>query len=42
LHEQAVVLTSSDLYLCMAGVAVALILLIFWLPTRIFPPRAPT
>jgi DHA2 family multidrug resistance protein len=42
LHEQAVVLTASDLYLCMAGVAVALILLIFWLPTRIFPPRAPT
>ncbi|UWF49522.1 MFS transporter [Pseudomonas sp. N3-W] len=42
LHEQAVVLTSSDLYLCMAGVALALILLIFWLPTRIFPPRAPT
>lgn len=41
-HEQAVVLTSSDLYLCMAGVAVALILLIFWLPTRIYPPRAPT
>lgn len=42
LHEQAVVLTSSDLYLCMAGVAVALILLIFWMPTRIYPPRAPT
>src|SRR5476651_724057 len=42
LHEQAVVLTSSDLYLCMAGVAGALILLIFWLPTRIYPPRAPT
>ena len=42
LHEQAVVLTSSDLYVCMAGVAVMLILLIFWLPTRIFPPRAPT
>ena len=42
LHEQAVVLTSSDLYVCMAGVAVTLILLIFWLPTRIFPPRAPT
>lgn len=42
LHEQAVVLTASDLYLCMAGVALALILLIFWLPTRIFPPRAPT
>ena len=42
LHEQAVVLTSSDLYLCMAGIAVTLILLIFWLPTRIYPPRAPT
>ncbi|WP_426202179.1 MFS transporter [Pseudomonas sp. TWP3-1] len=42
LHEQAVVLTSSDLYLCMSGVALALILLIFWLPTRMFPPRAPT
>lgn len=42
LHEQAVVLTSSDLYLCMAGIAVILILLIFWLPTRIYPPRAPT
>ncbi|WP_085727529.1 MFS transporter [Pseudomonas sp. R37(2017)] len=42
LHEQALVLVSSDLYLCMAGIAVALILLIFWLPTRIYPPRAPT
>ncbi len=42
LHEQAVVLTASDLYLCMAGVAVVLILLIFWLPTRMYPPRAPT
>jgi DHA2 family multidrug resistance protein len=42
LHEQAVVLAAADLYLCMAGVAVALILLIFWLPTRIYPPRAPT
>ncbi len=42
LHEQAVVLTSSDLYLCMAGIALALILLIFWLPTRVYPPRAPT
>lgn len=41
LHQQAVVLTSSDLYLCMAGVALVLILLIFWLPTRIYPPRAP-
>jgi DHA2 family multidrug resistance protein len=42
LHEQAVVLAAADLYLCMAGVALALILLIFWLPTRIYPPRAPT
>ncbi len=42
LHEQAVVLTAADLYLCMAGIAVALILLIFWLPTRVFPPRAAT
>ncbi|MNU11335.1 hypothetical protein D3C72_2590970 [compost metagenome] len=42
LHEQAVVLTASDLYLCMAGIAVTLILLIFWLPTRTYPPRAPT
>ena len=42
LHEQALVLTSSDLYLCMAGIAVTLILLIFWLPTRIYPPRAST
>ncbi|AFY17331.1 MFS transporter [Pseudomonas sp. UW4] len=42
LHEQALVLTSSDLYLCMAGLAVTLILLIFWLPTRIYPPRTPT
>ena len=42
LHQQALVLTSADLYFCMAGVAAALILLIFWLPTRIFPPRAPT
>jgi DHA2 family multidrug resistance protein len=37
-----VVLTASDLYLCMAGIAVTLILLIFWLPTRTYPPRAPT
>ena len=42
LHEQAVVLTSSDLYYVMAGVAAVLILLIFWMPTRIYPPRAPT
>jgi DHA2 family multidrug resistance protein len=42
LHKQAVVLTSADLYYCMAGLAAVLILLIFWLPTRIYPPRAST
>jgi DHA2 family multidrug resistance protein len=41
IHEQALVLTAADLYLCMSGVALALIVLIFWLPTRIYPPRAP-
>jgi DHA2 family multidrug resistance protein len=40
LHEQAIVLTSSDLYLYMGGLAVLLILLIPVMPTRIFPPRA--
>ncbi|NBA97822.1 MFS transporter [Pseudomonas sp. R5(2019)] len=41
LHRQAVVLTSADLYYVMAWVAAALILLIPWLPTRVYPPRAP-
>ncbi len=40
LHQQAVVLTSADLYLCMAGVALAMTLLIPFVPTRIYPPRA--
>ncbi|KPA91303.1 arabinose efflux permease family protein [Pseudomonas asplenii] len=40
LHEQVVTLTSADLYLCVAGLAIALILLIPILPTRIYPPRA--
>jgi DHA2 family multidrug resistance protein len=40
LHEQAIVLTSSDLYLYMGGLALLLILLIPIMPTRIFPPRA--
>jgi DHA2 family multidrug resistance protein len=40
LHEQAIVLTSSDLYLYMGGLALLLILLIPVMPTRIFPPRA--
>ena len=41
-QEQAAVLTSADLYLCMAGVAVLLILLIPFVATRIYPPRAAT
>lgn len=40
LHEQAVVLTSSDLYLYLGAVALLLTLLIPILPTRTFPPRA--
>ncbi|MNP72998.1 hypothetical protein D3C76_1696490 [compost metagenome] len=40
IHEQAVVLTSSDLYYCMALLALALILLIPLMPSRIYPPRA--
>ncbi|MCY1288918.1 putative multidrug resistance protein EmrY [compost metagenome] len=40
LHRQAVVLTAADLYLYMAALAVVLILIIPFVPTRIFPPRA--
>lgn len=40
IHEQALVLTSADLYLCMALLAAALIMLIPFVPTRIYPPRA--
>lgn len=40
LHEQVVVLTSADLYYCMGWLAVALMLLIPLMPTRVFPPRA--
>ncbi|UVM21112.1 MFS transporter [Pseudomonas wadenswilerensis] len=40
IHEQALVLTSADLYLCMALLAAALIVLIPFVPTRIYPPRA--
>ncbi|MBM7060575.1 MFS transporter [Pseudomonas sp. UL073] len=40
LHRQALVLTSADLYLYMAVLAVVLILPIAFVPTRIFPPRA--
>ncbi|KAG1281232.1 hypothetical protein G6F64_014480 [Rhizopus arrhizus] len=41
-QEQAAVMTSADLSLCMAGVAVLLILLIPFVATRIYPPRAAT
>jgi MFS transporter, DHA2 family, multidrug resistance protein len=37
-HEQAVVLTSADLYRVMAGVAIALLFLVPVLPVRIYPP----
>lgn len=40
LHEQVVVLTSADLYYCMGWLAVALMLLIPVMPTRVYPPRA--
>ncbi len=40
LHQQALVLTSADLYLVMVAVAVALICLIPFVPTRVYPPRA--
>ncbi|KJK17379.1 MFS transporter [Pseudomonas sp. 2(2015)] len=40
IHDQALVLTSADLYLCMALLAAALIVLIPFVPTRIYPPRA--
>jgi len=40
IHEQALVLTSADLYLVMTCIAVALICLIPFVPTRVYPPRA--
>jgi len=42
IHEQAVVLTSADLYRVMACVAVALLVLIPVLPVRIYPPWVTT
>ncbi|RQR40227.1 MFS transporter [Burkholderia sp. Bp9143] len=42
IHEQAWVLTSADLYRVMAGVAVALLLLVPVLPVRIYPPWSTT
>ncbi len=38
-HEQALVLTSADLYRLMACVAIALLILIPLLPVRIYPPE---
>jgi DHA2 family multidrug resistance protein len=38
IHEQAVVLTSADLYRVMAGVAVAFLFVIPLLPVRVYPP----
>jgi MFS transporter, DHA2 family, multidrug resistance protein len=42
IHEQAVVLTSADLYRVMAGVAVALLFVVPVLPVRIYPPWCAT
>nr|WP_242684113.1 MFS transporter [Paraburkholderia hospita] len=41
-HEQAVVLTSADLYRLMAGIAVVLLLVVPVLPVRIYPPWSTT
>jgi len=40
IHEQAVVLMSADLYLVMAAITTALVLLIPIVPVRVRPPRA--
>jgi DHA2 family multidrug resistance protein len=40
LHEQVIVLTSADLYYCMGWLAVALLLPICLMPSRVYPPRA--
>ncbi|WP_245965050.1 MFS transporter [Trinickia dinghuensis] len=42
IHEQALVLTSADLYCVMACVAVALLVLVPVLPVRIYPPWSTT
>lgn len=42
IHEQAVVLTSADLYRVMACVALVLLLLVPVLPVRIYPPWSTT
>ncbi|WP_409521624.1 MFS transporter [Pseudomonas sp.] len=40
LHQQAAVLTAADLYLYVAALAIVLILIIPFVPTRIYPPRS--
>nr|WP_242665932.1 MFS transporter [Paraburkholderia ginsengiterrae] len=42
IHEQAVVLTSADLYRVMAGIAVAFLFVVPVLPVRIYPPWCTT
>ena len=42
IHEQAVVLTSADLYRVMAGVAIAFLFVIPVLPVRVYPPWSTT
>jgi MFS transporter, DHA2 family, multidrug resistance protein len=42
IREQAVVLSSADLYCVMAGVAIALLFLVSVLPVRIYPPWCTT
>jgi DHA2 family multidrug resistance protein len=42
IHEQAVVLTSADLYRVMAGIAVAFLFVIPVLPVRVYPPWSTT
>jgi DHA2 family multidrug resistance protein len=42
IHEQAVVLTSADLYRVMAGIALFLLVLVPLLPVRIYPPWSTT
>ncbi|MFM0337041.1 MFS transporter [Paraburkholderia fungorum] len=42
IHEQAVVLTSADLYRVMAGIAIAFLFVIPVLPVRVYPPWSTT
>jgi len=42
IHEQAVVMTSADLYCVMAGIAIAVLFLVPVLPVRIYPPWCAT